>query len=85
LTLGSVPQGFAITVTASPDSSGIAQQPYAFSAIFHQFDLGTSGSTSQLVQAMAAFGDGSGAAISNTIPLGADTSQHLLLTTSQHA
>jgi hypothetical protein len=23
---------------ASPDSSGIAQQPYAFSAIFHQFD-----------------------------------------------
>jgi len=21
-----------------PDSSGIAQQPYAFSAIFHQFD-----------------------------------------------
>jgi chitodextrinase len=27
---------------ASPDSSGIAQQPYAFAAIFHQFDLGTS-------------------------------------------
>ena len=26
---------------ASPDSSGIAQQPYAFAAIFHQFDLGT--------------------------------------------
>jgi hypothetical protein len=25
---------------ASPDSSGIAQQPYAFSAIFHQFDGG---------------------------------------------
>jgi hypothetical protein len=23
---------------ASPDSSGIAQAPYAFSAIFHQFD-----------------------------------------------
>src|SRR5262249_34408914 len=24
---------------ASPDSSGIAQQPYDFAAIFHQFDL----------------------------------------------
>jgi hypothetical protein len=24
---------------ASPDSSGIAQQPYDFSAIFHHFDL----------------------------------------------
>ena len=24
---------------ASPDSSGIAQQPYNFSAIFHHFDL----------------------------------------------
>jgi hypothetical protein len=24
---------------AAPDSSGIAQQPYGFSAIFHHFDL----------------------------------------------
>ena len=24
---------------ASPDSSGIAQKPYDFSAIFHHFDL----------------------------------------------
>jgi len=41
-------------------------------------------STSQLVQAMAGFG-GSGAAISNTAPLGAETSQQPLLTTPQHA
>jgi hypothetical protein len=40
------------------------------------------GSTSQLVQAMAGFGGGSGGAdTSNTIPLGADTSQQQLLTT----
>jgi len=44
------------------------------------------GSTSQLVQAMAGFGGGSGAADSlNTVPLGADTSQQTLLTTPQHA
>ena len=42
------------------------------------------GSTSQLVQAMAGFG-GSGAAISNTAPLGAETSQQQFLTTPQHA
>jgi hypothetical protein len=43
------------------------------------------GSTSQLVQAMAGFGGGSGAAESlNTVPLGADTSQQTLLTTAQH-
>ena len=40
------------------------------------------GSTDQLVQAMAGFGGGSGAAESlNTVPLGADTSQQTLLTT----
>jgi hypothetical protein len=44
------------------------------------------GSTSQLVQAMAGFGGGSGAATGlNTVPLGADTSQQPLLTTPQHA
>jgi hypothetical protein len=46
---------------------------------------GQSGSTSQLVQAMAGFGGGSGAADGlNTAPLGADTSQQPLLTTPQH-
>jgi hypothetical protein len=45
-------------------------------------------STSQLVQAMAGFGGGGGGgggAISNTAPLGAETSQQPLLTTPQHA
>jgi len=43
-----------------------------------------SGSTSQLVQAMAGFGGGNSAAESlNTAPLGADTSQQTLLTTPQ--
>jgi hypothetical protein len=43
-----------------------------------------SGSTSQLVQAMAGFGDGSGAGGSlNTTPLAADISQQTFLTTPQ--
>ena len=43
-------------------------------------------STAQLVQAMAGFGGGSGAADSiETAPLGADTSQQTFLTTPQHA
>ncbi len=47
---------------------------------------GSSGSTSQLVQAMAGFGGGSGAGESlNTAPLNAETSQQPLLTTPQHA
>jgi hypothetical protein len=45
----------------------------------------SSDSTAQLVQAMAGFGGGSGAAESlNTVPLGADTSPQTLLTTPQH-
>jgi hypothetical protein len=44
------------------------------------------GSTAQLVQAMAGFGGGSGAADSlNTVPLGSDTSQQTFLTSPQHA
>jgi hypothetical protein len=44
--------------------------------------MGSSGSTSQLVQAMAGFGGGSGTADSlNTVPLGAETSQQQFLTT----
>jgi hypothetical protein len=47
---------------------------------------GQPGATSQLVQAMAGFGGSSGAGDSlNTAPLGADTSQQLLLTTPPHA
>jgi hypothetical protein len=44
------------------------------------------GSTAQLVQAMAGFGGGSGAADGlNTVPLAADTPQQPLLTMPQHA
>jgi hypothetical protein len=47
--------------------------------------MGDSSQVGQLVQAMAGFGGGSGAADSlNTPPLGADTSQQTLLTTPQH-
>jgi hypothetical protein len=43
-------------------------------------------STAQLVQAMASFGGGSGAADGvNGVPLGADTSSQMFLTTPQHA
>jgi len=45
---------------------------------------GLAGSTSQLVQAMAGFGGGA-ADTSNTVTLGADTSQQTFLTTPQHA
>jgi hypothetical protein len=48
--------------------------------------MGSSDSTSQLVQAMADFGGGSGAAdASNTVSLGTDTSQQPLLMAPQHA
>ena len=48
--------------------------------------MGTDSSTSQLVQAMAGFGGGSGAAdTSNTVALGAETSQQTFLTAPQHA
>jgi hypothetical protein len=48
--------------------------------------MGNSGSTSQLVQAMAGFGGGSGAADGlNAAPLSADTSQQTSLTAPQHA
>jgi Ca2+-binding RTX toxin-like protein len=47
---------------------------------------GNSSQAAQLVQAMAAFVGGSGAAENlNTVPLGADTSQQTLLTPPQHA
>jgi hypothetical protein len=45
---------------------------------------GNSTLRSQLVQAMAGFGDGA-ADNSNTVPLGADTSQQMFLTAPQHA
>ncbi len=48
--------------------------------------MGDSNEITQLVQAMAGFGGGSGAGESlNTAPLSAETSQQPLLTTPQHA
>jgi hypothetical protein len=48
--------------------------------------MGDASQAAQLVQAMAGFGGGSGAADGlNNAPLGADTSQQPLLTTPQHA
>jgi hypothetical protein len=46
--------------------------------------MGNSDQVGQLVQAMAGFG-GSAADTSNTVPLGAETSQQSFLTTPQHA
>jgi len=46
--------------------------------------MGDSGQAAQLVQAMASFGGGA-ADTSNTVPLGAETSQQTFLTTPQHA
>jgi microcystin-dependent protein len=58
---------------------GFAADPPTLSGTF------TDMSSDQLVQAMAGFGGGSGAADGlNTAPLGADTSQQSLLTTPQH-
>jgi hypothetical protein len=45
--------------------------------------MGSSGSTSQLVQAMAGFGGGSAAQGLNTPPLNADASQQTFLTQPQ--
>jgi hypothetical protein len=78
--------------SASLGAVGLASQLGGFAAIGsvppEVADVPQSGamgaSTAQLVQAMAGFG-GSGAAISNTAPLGAETSQQPLLTTPQHA
>jgi hypothetical protein len=70
--------GFAPTFSFPPNEGpplGSSSQPAAMD-----------GSTAQLVQAMAGFGAGSGAADSlNIAPLGADASQQPLLTMPQHA
>jgi hypothetical protein len=71
--------GFAPTFSLPPPFSG---PPFGSSSQPAAMD----GSTAQLVQAMAGFGGGGGAADgSNTMPLGADTSRQTLLTTPQHA
>jgi len=73
--IGAVPLG---TVGLNWQLGGFAADPPTGS-------MGSSGSTSQLVQAMAGFGGGGTADTSNTVPLGAETSQQSFLTTPQHA
>ena len=75
-----------ITTAASLGQVGLDWQLGGFAADPPTASMGSSGSTSQLVQAMAAFGGSGGAAESlNSAPLGAETSQQPLLTTPQHA
>src|SRR5256886_7874391 len=75
-----------ITGAAPLGSVGLDWQLGGFAADPPSGSMGNSGSTSQLVQAMAGFGGGSGVGEGlNTAPLGADTSQQPLLTTPQHA
>jgi hypothetical protein len=71
---------------ASLGSVGLDWQLGGFAADPPTGSMGSSGSTSQLVQAMAGFGGGSGAAENlSAASLGAETSQQPLLTTPQHA
>jgi hypothetical protein len=70
-----------ITGAASLGQVGLEWQLGGFAADPAPAAMGSSGSTSQLVQAMAGFGGGSGAADgSSTPPLNADASQQTFLT-----
>ena len=74
-----------ITAAASLGSVGLDWQVGGFAADPPTASMGSAGSTSQLVQAMAGFGGGSGAVDSlHSVPLAAETSQQPLLTTPQH-
>jgi hypothetical protein len=78
--------GNTLVGSASLGAPGPDWQLGGFAASAPTGSMGSSGSTSQLVQAMAGFGGGSGAGESlNTAPLSAETSQQPLLTTPQHA
>jgi hypothetical protein len=75
-----------LTGAASLGSVGLDWQLGGFASDPPTGSIGSSGSTSQLVQAMAGFGGGSGAGESlNTTPLSTETSQQPLLATPQHA
>jgi len=74
-----------ITGSAPLGTVGTDWQLGGFAASTPTGSMGSlDGSTSQLVQAMAGFGGGA-ADTSNSVPLGADTSQQTFLTTPQHA
>jgi hypothetical protein len=80
-------QGDTLTGSAAltPPASNPIAATSTVGGMATDFSAPASGSTSQLVQAMAGFGDGSGAAAGlNAAPLGADTSQQSFLTTPQH-
>jgi len=77
--------GNTLVGAASLGAVGLDWQPGGFAADPPSGSMGSSdGSTSQLVQAMAAFGGGA-ADSSNAAPIGAETSQQPFLTTPQHA
>jgi hypothetical protein len=74
-----------LTTSALLGQVGLDWQLGGFAADPPTGSMGSSASTSQLVQAMAGFGGGSGAAENlNTVPLGVDTPQQPLLTIPQH-
>jgi hypothetical protein len=75
-----------ITGTASLGTVGLNWQLGGLAADPPTGGMGSShNSTAQLVQAMAGFGGGKGAADSlNNVPIGADTSQQTLLTIPQN-
>jgi hypothetical protein len=75
-----------LTGAAALGAVGLNWQDGGFAADPPTASVGSSGSTSQLAQAMAGFGGGSGADESlNASPLSAETSQQPLLTTPHHA
>jgi hypothetical protein len=70
---------------AASFSAGTNWQLGGFAANAPTAAMGGSSQVAQLVQAMAGFTGGGGAADSlSSAPLGADTSQQALLTTPQH-
>ena len=74
-----------LTGAATLGAVGTDWQLGGFAADPPTASMGSSGSTSQLVQAMAGFGGGGAAESLSTAPPGAETSQQPLLTTPQHA
>ena len=75
----------ALTGAASLGQVGLDWQVAGIAPDPSDGSMSSSGSTSQLVQAMAGFGASSGAAEGLSTALSPDTSQQSFLTTSQHA
>jgi hypothetical protein len=82
------PHGVEFVADATNPTAQLGQSMASFgpAAANNSTLLGSSSQVAQLVQVMAGFGGGSGAADGlNTAPLSAETSQQQLLTTPQHA